>query len=111
MFDTDDGWAERGTLPELFVLYRCEDATGLSGTGMVASGIRWPDGHAAMRWKADDTLATSSTSVWGSVGDLMQVHGHSGRSRILYLDTARLSGSRKLGLPWPEGRIDRIRSW
>ena len=26
----------------------------MSGTGVVATGVVWPDGHAALRWKADD---------------------------------------------------------
>ena len=76
--------AERNGAP--FVLYRDEDATGVSGTGVVATGIVWPDGHAALRWKADDREAASSTSVWTSVADLMRVHGHVGLSKLFYLD-------------------------
>jgi hypothetical protein len=72
--------------PKRFVLYREEDATGVSGTGVVASGVVWPDGHAALRWKADDCEAASSTSVWSSVADLMRVHGHGGLSKLFYLD-------------------------
>ena len=72
--------------PKRFVLYRDEDATGVSGTGVVATGIVWPDGHAALRWKADDREAASSTSVWTSVADLMRVHGHGGLSKLFYLD-------------------------
>ncbi len=72
--------------PKRFILYRQQDATGVSGTGIVATGVVWPDGHAAMRWKADDDAAASSTSVWSSVADLLQVHGHGGLSKIFYLD-------------------------
>src|SRR4051795_8788094 len=72
--------------PKRFVLYRRQDATGVSGTGVVATGVVWPDGHAALRWKADDQEATSSTSVWTSVADLLRVHGHEGLSEIIYLD-------------------------
>jgi len=43
-------------------------------------------GHAALRWKADDREAASSTSVWTSVADLMRVHGHGGLSKLFYLD-------------------------
>jgi hypothetical protein len=72
--------------PKRFILYRRQDATGVSGTGVVATGVVWPDGHAALRWKADDDEAASSTSVWSSVADMMRVHGHSGLSEIVYLD-------------------------
>ena len=73
-------------LPKRFALYRREDATGVSGTGVVATGVVWPDGHAALRWKADDHDAASSTSAWTSVADLLRVHGHDGLSEIIYLD-------------------------
>ena len=85
----DDGGVGRAWCtpsPKRFVLYREEDATGVSGTGVVATGIVWPDGHAALRWKADDREAASSTSVWTSVADLMRVHGHGGLSKLFYLD-------------------------
>jgi hypothetical protein len=72
--------------PKRFILYRREDETGASGTGVVATGVVWPDGHAALRWKADDHQAVSSTSVWTSVADMLQVHGHGGLSKIFYLD-------------------------
>ena len=54
----------------------------------VATGIVWPDGSAAMRWRADDRDAPRSTSVWFSVTDLLRVHGHDGDSEIVYLDPA-----------------------
>jgi hypothetical protein len=72
--------------PKRFILYRHHDATGVSGTGIVATGVVWPDGHAALRWKADDCAEPSSTSVWSSVGDMMRVHGHGGLSKLFYLD-------------------------
>lgn len=72
--------------PKRFILYRHHDATGVSGTGIVATGVVWPDGHAALRWKADDRAEPSSTSVWSSVGDMMRVHGHGGLSKLFYLD-------------------------
>lgn len=72
--------------PKRFALHRRQDATGVSGTGVVATGVVWPDGHAALRWKADDPEVASSTSVWTSVADLLRVHGHDGLSEIVYLD-------------------------
>jgi hypothetical protein len=74
------------TPPQRFVLYRHRDETGVSGTGAVATGVVWPDGHAALRWRSDDADAVSSTSVWSCVADLLRVHEHGGRSEIVYLD-------------------------
>src|SRR3954464_5736061 len=72
--------------PKRFILYRHEDETGVSGTGVVATGVVWPDGHAALRWKADDPEVASSTSVWSCVADLLRAHGHGGLSKIVYVD-------------------------
>src|SRR4051794_2358175 len=92
--------------PKRFVLYRKQDATGVSGTGVVATGVVWPDGHAALRWKADDREAASSTSVWSSVVDMLRVHGHNGLSEIVYLDDdeqpqAPAPGRRPEPWAWP----------
>jgi hypothetical protein len=85
--DAGREWTAWGALaPKRFALCRREDATGVSGTGVVATGVVWPDGHAALRWKAEDHEAASSTSVWSCVADLLRVHGHGGLSRIVYLD-------------------------
>ena len=87
-FDTERFPTEETAPPQRFVLYRHHDGTGVSGTGGVATGIVWPDGSAAMRWRADDRDAPRSTSVWFSVTDLLRVHGHDGDSEIVYLDPA-----------------------
>jgi hypothetical protein len=58
----------------------------VSGTGTVASGVVWPDGHVALRWMADHGEAVSSTSIWSSVADMVKVHGHGGASEVIYLD-------------------------
>lgn len=36
--------------PKFFTLHRMDDETGVSGTGVVAWGVRWPDGSCSMRW-------------------------------------------------------------
>ena len=85
-----DSEAERRTRiavhPRRLILYRHCDGTGVSGTGVVASGVEWPDGHVALRWMADNPDAVSSTSFWTSVAQLLQVHGHRGDSEVVYLD-------------------------
>ena len=86
MVHVDDLTVCSARTPKRFLLYRRQDETGVSGTGVVATGVVWPDGHAALRWKADDHEAASSTSVWSSVADMMRVHGHGGFSEIIYID-------------------------
>jgi len=62
-----------------FVLYREEDVTGVSGTGVVAEGIKFSDGHAAVRWCVGDHR---STSVWDSMEAMEAIHGHDGRTTV-----------------------------
>lgn len=65
-----------------FVLVRDEDATGVSGTGVVVEGCQWSDGRVAYRWMtewATDQLADSMELV-------EKVHGHNGKTRIVWLD-------------------------
>lgn len=65
-----------------FHLIRDEDTTGISGTGYVAEGVEWADGTCAMRW----TTEYRSTAVYNSIGDVEVIHGHEGRTRIVWAD-------------------------
>jgi hypothetical protein len=65
-----------------FQLERDEDASGVSGTGVVAQGVQFDDGSCAMRW----LTATSSTAVYASADDVEAIHGHEGRTRLVWLD-------------------------
>lgn len=67
-----------------FQLERDEDASGVSGTGVVAQGVQFDDGSCAMRW----LTATSSTAMYASAGDVETIHGHEGRTRLVWLDAA-----------------------
>ena len=61
-FDPRHAATGAGMPPRRFILYRRHDATGVSGTGIVATGVVWPDGHAALRWKANVPAYTRSSS-------------------------------------------------
>lgn len=41
-----------------FVLVRHRDVTGVSGTGVVAYGVEFPDGAAAVRWTSEHPCTT-----------------------------------------------------
>lgn len=65
-----------------FQLDRREDATGVSGTGVVAEGVQFTDGSAALRWLSRYT----STAAYASMADLEAIHGHNGATRVIWLD-------------------------
>ena len=65
-----------------FVLNRKEDVSGVSGVGVVAEGVEFSDGSAAIRW----LTAKASTTVWNSVDDAVAIHGHGGLTEVKYLD-------------------------
>jgi len=68
--------------PRRFVLDRAEDPSGVSGLGIVAEGVEFSDGTAALRWLGEHP----STTVWGSVADIEAVHGHGGSTRTRWVD-------------------------
>jgi len=65
-----------------FVLERREDVTGTSGTGVVAEGVVFSNGHVAYSWISP--LATVTTCQ--SVDVVERLHGHEGRATIRFLD-------------------------
>jgi len=68
--------------PARFRLVRNSDVTGVSGTGIVAMGIRFTDGTVAMRW----LTAARSTVLWDSIEDAERVHGHDGKTKVEWID-------------------------
>jgi hypothetical protein len=65
-----------------FNLFRSVDATGVSGTGVVACGVLFPDGYVAMRWLTE----TASTCVYDSIEDVVRIHGHEGKTSVDFVD-------------------------
>jgi hypothetical protein len=65
----------------LFQLDRIEDKSGVSGTGIVADGVVFPDGTVALRWRGE----TRSTVIYDNLADVLKIHGHGGSTRIKYL--------------------------
>ncbi len=72
------------TLPRRFHLMRHRDVSGISGTGVVALGVRWPDGTASVRWLGD----RPSIVFWdrGGMADAEHVHGHAGATEVVWDD-------------------------
>jgi hypothetical protein len=66
-----------------FQLARHEDPTGVSGTGIVADGVVWPDGTATIHWRGEH----ASYVHWprGQVS-VEAIHGHGGATTIDWVD-------------------------
>lgn len=65
----------------VFVLYREEDVSGISGTGVVAEGVQFSDGKCAVRWIVGEH---QSTVVWDSIEAVKAIHGHNGATKIIW---------------------------
>lgn len=67
-----------------FILRRDTDETGVSGAGDVAEGVEFSDGVIALRW----TTAWPTSVVFHDRGleSVRAVHGHGGKSRVVWLD-------------------------
>ncbi len=63
-----------------FVLYRHEDVSGVSGTGIVAEGTAFSNGKVAVAWGG--RANAPSVIVYNSVADVEKVHGHDGKTEI-----------------------------
>lgn len=71
-----------------FELVREEDVSGVSGTGVVAEGVAFSDGVTVLRW----LRAGGSTAIYNSAEHMEQIHGHDGRTVILWLDRQASEG-------------------
>jgi hypothetical protein len=65
-----------------FELVRTEDLTGISGTGTVAQGVEFDDGTCVMRW----CTKLSSTAIYSNARELVDIHGHEGRTTLRYIE-------------------------
>ena len=65
-----------------FQLHRDHDVTGVSGTGIAAEGAAFSDDGAVLRW----LTGVWSTVVWEDAEAVEKIHGHGGKTRIVWLD-------------------------
>jgi hypothetical protein len=63
-----------------FYLSRINDESGVSGTGIVARGVILPSGHCCLEW----LTFTSSIAIYKSVQDLEAIHGHGGKTMLIF---------------------------
>lgn len=66
-----------------FHFERTEDASGVSGCGRVAEGVIFSNGKVALEWLSKH----SSTGLYDSLADVEHIHGHEGRTKIVFEDS------------------------
>jgi len=71
-----------------FMLCRLDDVSGVSGTGKVAEGVQFSTGKCAIAWLS----ITPSVSIFDGVDELMAVHGHEGKTELVWMDEASACG-------------------
>ncbi len=74
--------------PRRFLLFRKEDVSGVSGTGVVAEGVEFSTGMVALMWLGE--WPTSVVFHDRGIESVRVVHGHSGATKIIWLDTTDL---------------------
>jgi len=65
-----------------FQLVRDEDETGTSGPGLVAEGCEFTSGACAVTWLSP----FKTVSMWDNVKAVDVVHGHVGKTRVVWVD-------------------------
>lgn len=70
--------------PARFQLIRHVDVSNVSGTGIVAEGVRFSDGKVALRWCVGDHR---STVLWDDMASVSIIHGHGGNTEVHWLDS------------------------
>ena len=78
---TEQPTAKQSTMRR-FVLVRNEDATGTSGTGVVAEGVEFSNGRVSLHWLSQLDVV----SVYDNVIVVEKLHGHDGRTSIQWID-------------------------
>ena len=66
-----------------FELIRCEDESGVSGTGKVAEGVQFSSGKSVINWLSK----IPSLEVYDHIDEVLEIHGHGDKSRLRWLDT------------------------
>jgi len=69
----------------LFNLHRDQDASGVSGTGVVAEGAEFSSGECALRWLSD----SPSIGLYPSIDDIKRIHGHGGMTRVVWVEAKK----------------------
>lgn len=64
-----------------FLLERVEDASGVSGTGIVAEGVEFTSGMVALTWFSPHRCV----NIYESIKTVEELHGHEGKTIIKFI--------------------------
>lgn len=81
-----------------FKVKRLEDESGVSGTGTVAEGVEFDDGTVAMKWLSNKATVT----FFSNIKHLKDLHGHSGKTKVVWIDPDPNEGSEEQELETEE---------
>lgn len=67
----------------VFQMLRQHDESGVSGTGVVAYGIKWPEpnGKVTLAWVAAE--GRTSVALYDSMDHVEDIHGHGGSTKFI----------------------------
>jgi len=68
-----------------FVLYRFVDVSGISGEGPVAVGVQFNGKKCVLNW-LNSRVNVDSLAFYDSIQDLEKVHGHDGRTVVIFTE-------------------------
>ena len=78
-----------------FYLDRANDETGVSGTGFIAEGVELRDGRVVLCWLGN----FRSTILYDNIEAVVKVHGHGGKTVVIYVDDAHFEPENKFVKP------------
>lgn len=86
--ERDHDWVRKMLVaqPRRFHLERDVDETGVSGVGQVAVGVAFPPHHRSGRAALCWLTALASASFYRSIADVQAIHGHGGKTRVVFVD-------------------------
>ena len=65
-----------------FLLRRAVDPTGVSGAGVIALGVQFPDGRCVLQWAPP----AMSVVIHASAAEIEAIHGHGGQTVLEWID-------------------------
>ena len=75
-----------------FKVKRDEDESGVSGTGEVAEGVEFENGKVVIQWLSHKP----SVTVFDNIKHIKDLHGHSGKTKIKWLDPDPLANAEEI---------------
>ena len=82
----------------IFRVVRDEDVSGVSGTGVIAEGVLFSNGKVVVNWISMHKIL----EVVDSVAEWEAVHGHEGRTKIVWDDEATEAEATEAEEPNPD---------